>query len=163
MGSIPGLGRSPGGGHGNPLQYSCLNNPMDRGAWRAMIQVIVRSHTQVKQLSSAQHPRSRPRADSVSESGSLCSVVQGRGTRWEQVEKMDYPGITHKLLPFPHRMQAEQSHSRHLVYPAVYRKRTGPYSCPSEKHSHTLTIFLKKQHVCHQFYILSITRTKISY
>ena len=35
LGSIPGLGRSPGGGHGNPLQYSCLGNPMDRGAWRA--------------------------------------------------------------------------------------------------------------------------------
>ena len=33
---IPGLGRSPGGGHGNPLQYSCLENPMDRGAWQAM-------------------------------------------------------------------------------------------------------------------------------
>ena len=32
-GSIPGLGRSPGGGHGNPFQYSCLENPMDRGAW----------------------------------------------------------------------------------------------------------------------------------
>ena len=32
---IPGSGRSPGGGHGNPLQYSCLENPMDRGAWRA--------------------------------------------------------------------------------------------------------------------------------
>ena len=34
--SIPGLGRSPGGGHGNPLQYSCLENPMDIGAWRAI-------------------------------------------------------------------------------------------------------------------------------
>ena len=34
-GSIPGLGRSPGGGHGNPLQYSCLENPIDRGAWWA--------------------------------------------------------------------------------------------------------------------------------
>ena len=34
-GSIPGSGRSHGGGHGNPLQYSCLENPMDRGAWRA--------------------------------------------------------------------------------------------------------------------------------
>ena len=32
-GSIPGLGRSPGGGHGNPLQYSCLENSMDKGAW----------------------------------------------------------------------------------------------------------------------------------
>ena len=35
VGSIPGLGRSSGGGHSNPLQYSCLENPMDRGAWRA--------------------------------------------------------------------------------------------------------------------------------
>ena len=33
LGSIPGLGRSPGGGHGNPLQYSCLENPIDRGVW----------------------------------------------------------------------------------------------------------------------------------
>ena len=36
VGSIPGLGRSPGGGYGNPLQYSCLENPMDRGAWKAI-------------------------------------------------------------------------------------------------------------------------------
>ena len=36
LSSIPGSGRSPGGEHGNPLQYSCLENPMDRGAWRAM-------------------------------------------------------------------------------------------------------------------------------
>ena len=36
VGLIPGLGRSPGGGHGNPLQYSCLGNPVDRGAWRAI-------------------------------------------------------------------------------------------------------------------------------
>ena len=37
MGLIPQLGRSPGGGHGNPLQYSCLQNLMDRGAWRATV------------------------------------------------------------------------------------------------------------------------------
>ena len=37
VGSIPRLGRSPGGGHGNPFQYSCLGNPMDRGAWRATV------------------------------------------------------------------------------------------------------------------------------
>ena len=35
LGSIPGLGRSPGGGHDNPLQYSCLEYPMDKGAWQA--------------------------------------------------------------------------------------------------------------------------------
>ena len=37
LGSVPGLGRSPGEGHGSPLQYSCLENPMDRGAWRATV------------------------------------------------------------------------------------------------------------------------------
>jgi len=37
LSSIPGLGRSPGGGHGNPLQYSCLENPMDREAWWAVL------------------------------------------------------------------------------------------------------------------------------
>ena len=37
VGSTPGLGRSPGGGHENPLQYSCLEHPMDRGAWRATV------------------------------------------------------------------------------------------------------------------------------
>ena len=40
MGSIPGLERSPGGGNGNPLQYSCLENPMDREAWRATVHGI---------------------------------------------------------------------------------------------------------------------------
>ena len=40
VGSIPGLGRSPGGGHGNPLQCSCLENPMDRRAWLATVQEL---------------------------------------------------------------------------------------------------------------------------
>ena len=47
---ISGLGRSPGGGHGNPVQSSCLENPMDRGAWRASLWGC-RSQTQLKQLS----------------------------------------------------------------------------------------------------------------
>ena len=45
VGSILGLGRSPGGGHGNPLQYSCLENPMDRGAWRAPVCGVAMSWT----------------------------------------------------------------------------------------------------------------------
>ena len=44
-GSIPGLGRSPGRGHGNPLQYSCLENPMDRGAWQATVHGVAESDT----------------------------------------------------------------------------------------------------------------------
>ena len=42
-GSIPGLGRSPGGGNGNPFQYSCLENPMDRGTWRAIVHGVTRN------------------------------------------------------------------------------------------------------------------------
>ena len=44
-GSVPELGRSPGGGHGNPLQCSCLENPKDRGAWRATVQRVAKSQT----------------------------------------------------------------------------------------------------------------------
>ena len=58
-GSIPGWGRSLGGGHGNPLQYSCLGNPMDRGAWWVTIHGVANSWTQLKQLSTNTHNRSR--------------------------------------------------------------------------------------------------------
>ena len=43
VGSIPGLGRSPGEGHGNPLRYSCLENPMSRGAWWATVHGVSKS------------------------------------------------------------------------------------------------------------------------
>ena len=49
-GSIPGSGRSSGGGHGNSLQYSCLENPMDRGAWQATGHGVKKSWTQLKRL-----------------------------------------------------------------------------------------------------------------
>ena len=47
VGSIPGLGRSPGEGTGNLLQYSCLENPMDRGAWWATVHRVIKSQTRV--------------------------------------------------------------------------------------------------------------------
>ena len=55
MGLIPGSGRSPGGGHGNPLQYSCLENPMDRAAWRIIVHRVPKSHPRPKQLSRHMH------------------------------------------------------------------------------------------------------------
>ena len=54
-GSIPGSGRFPGKGHGNPLQYSCLENPMDRGAWWVTVLGVTQSRTQLKRLSRAEH------------------------------------------------------------------------------------------------------------
>ena len=50
-GSVPGSGSSPGGGHGNPLHYSCLENRMDRGAWQALVHRVAKSWTWLKQLS----------------------------------------------------------------------------------------------------------------
>ena len=49
-GSTPGSGRSPGGGRGNPFQHSCLENPMDRGAWWATVHGVANSRIGVKQL-----------------------------------------------------------------------------------------------------------------
>ena len=51
MRSTPGSGRSPGGGHGSPLHYSCLENPLGRGAWRAMVHGVTKSRTHLKQIS----------------------------------------------------------------------------------------------------------------
>ena len=56
VGSVPGSGRSSGGRHGNPLQYSCLENPMDRGAWQVIVHGITKSRTWLKWLSKQSSP-----------------------------------------------------------------------------------------------------------
>ena len=59
VGLIPGLDqRSPGGGHSNPLQYPCLENPMDRGAWWAVVRGVAKSQTRLKRLSEHAHTAS---------------------------------------------------------------------------------------------------------
>ena len=52
-GSTPGLGRSPGEGNGNLLQYSCLENPMDRGAWQSIVHAVTKSQTRLNNFSQA--------------------------------------------------------------------------------------------------------------
>ena len=54
VGSIPESGRSPGRGHGNPLQYSYLENPMDRGAWRATLHRVTKSQTRLSDFTYTQ-------------------------------------------------------------------------------------------------------------
>ena len=56
LGLIPGSGRSPGEGNGNPLQYSCLENPLNRGARWAIVHGVANSRTRLKQLSTHSHP-----------------------------------------------------------------------------------------------------------
>ena len=57
--SVSELGRSPEGGNGSPLQYSCLENPMDRGAWRATVHRVTKSQARLKQIST--HAGGTPR------------------------------------------------------------------------------------------------------
>ena len=70
-GSIPGRGKSPGGGHGNPLQYACLEHPMDRGTWRATAHGVAKSRTWLKWLST--HARGLWAVWDHSYYGSSCS------------------------------------------------------------------------------------------
>ena len=62
---IPGSGRSPGGGNGNPLQYSCLGNPMERGAWRATVHEIPKEWDMPKQLKTLIHLEERSEVKST--------------------------------------------------------------------------------------------------
>ena len=58
MGSVPGLGRSPGEGNGSPLQYSCLENPVNRGAWRATVHGVANSQTRLSDQTATTTKRS---------------------------------------------------------------------------------------------------------
>ena len=60
MGSVPWSGGASGGGHGSPLQYSCLENPMDREAWQTIIHAVAKSRTQLKLLSMKYSPPGFP-------------------------------------------------------------------------------------------------------
>ena len=89
LGSIPGLGRSPGEGHGNPLQYSCLENPMEGGAWRATVHGFAKSWTWLRdyQFSTAQRRPWLPirckkamREKDRKEDNGLCPTNQINGT-----------------------------------------------------------------------------------
>ena len=91
LGLIPGLGRSPGEGNGNPLPYSCLENPMDGGAWQAAVHGVTKSRTQVSDstvfLSEHIPGVSRPSAGSVRPPGN-----PGQGGRLRAVSTWSRAG-----------------------------------------------------------------------
>ena len=78
-GSIPGWGRSLGGGHGSPLQYSCLENPTERGTWWAMVNRVTQSWTWLKWLST--HCFARQTGTQQAQAPQIC-VPQSRGAWW---------------------------------------------------------------------------------
>ena len=80
-GSIPGSGRSPGEGNGNPLQYSCLENPMDRGAWWATVHGVAKSRTQLSNFTFFHFPYDK------SKHVGLRRSTQGRENPWGILDK----------------------------------------------------------------------------
>ena len=117
MGSIPASGRSPGGGHGNPLQYSCLENPMDRGGWWAIVHRFGENQTRLEQLSMHAYTNNRvPRymkqtlTELKGETDSSTLIVGDFDTLISIMEKISYSQqkldwkltvaqITNSLLP----------------------------------------------------------------
>jgi len=91
VGSTPGLGRSPAGGHGNPLQYSCLENPIDRGAWWATTGSCRVGHDR-SDFATTKTPRGRIRT--LVDCSLKCKMVQSlwKTLRWYRKElKIDLP------------------------------------------------------------------------
>ena len=86
-GLIPGLGRSPGGGHGNLLWYSCLENSLDSGAWRAIVHRVAKSRTQWRWLSTRTHlnPETVKRWVHLSWDPVFCKVLY---TYWKYVSRV---------------------------------------------------------------------------
>ena len=95
-GSIPGLGRFPGEGHGNPLQSSCLENSMDRGAWQATVLGVAKSRTQ---QSTYAHTRNKAEGQGVQSRLSRCIVLTRLVNTWGLGESVT-PG-TDVSQPFP--------------------------------------------------------------
>ena len=102
LGSIPGLRRSPGRGHGNPLQYSCLENPVDRGVWRATVHRFTKSWTWLKWLSrpacswvlSEGHwslPASRPRLEPTLLALLVLRTLENQSLRTSDIETSQPP------------------------------------------------------------------------
>ena len=95
VGVSPGLGRSPGRGNGNPLQYTCLENPMDRGTWRATVHGVTKCQTLLKRLSTHTHHGSmaRTRFGAESHAPDSCSGLNSDPTHYPWI-----PDPHHKVV-----------------------------------------------------------------
>ena len=102
MGLIPRSGRSPGGGHDGPLQYSCLENPRDRGAWWASVRRVAKRQTRLKRLGRCARTTLKQQwlehedPESLPQQGPALSYrLHSRAPPWDENE----PGLSLKLFP----------------------------------------------------------------
>ena len=89
-GLIPGSGRFPGGGQGNPLQYSCLENPMDRGAWQATAHKVTKRWTQLSNLACRKSREREKGPEEISE-----EIIAENFPEWER-KSQPSPGSAEK-------------------------------------------------------------------
>ena len=117
-GSIPGSGRSPGEGNGNPLEYSCLENPMDREAWWATVHGVSKSRTRLKQLS--MHVRNHRQ-------GFLKSVIQTfLPSPLLPIFRTSSCGMKTRKGAGENRQQAEESHISCNSHPRFFLQKPSP-------------------------------------
>ena len=131
-GSIPGLGKFPGGGQGNPLQYSCLENPVDRGAWRARARRVTKSWISLKWLGTYWSP---------GQGFSSTSITEGAAIHCPLFKEMHLP-LLDKVDLFP----------LEVILPTFW------YVCKKEKKAHvssTCPIFLETKVLRVKFFCLS--------
>ena len=101
--SIPGSGRSPGGEHGNPFQYSCLENPMDRGVWQSTVHGAAKSQIPLKQLS--MHASSTPSSkhinrDTPGDPEAKTVLPKQRTQVWSLLRELDSTCSNYKILHY---------------------------------------------------------------
>ena len=129
----PGLGRSPGGGHSNPPQYSCLKNPMDRGAQQATVHRIVKSWTQLKQLSMLEHyillssilKFCTYSLDISSRSGFMPCVNNGHVWTCNQVSFLLLVTLLHESAPVRFLLSTSFSGGLHIIKSSSYVQLLG--------------------------------------
>ena len=128
VGSIPGSGRSPGGGHGSPLQYSCPENLVDRGTWWAIVYRVTKSWTWLKWLSIHTHTHTPPghRTDTMVSSGVIQTYINYRVITVLQSLGLCTPSYTwkHFSLRYPNDSVSppwESLFSFHILWPQHLR------------------------------------------
>ena len=90
MDLIPGSRRSPGGGHGNPFQYPCLENPMDRGAWRATVQGVTKESNTTERLNNNPEERNHSGTRGMAmQKNSEPRILQPGNSRFEKLWILD--------------------------------------------------------------------------
>ena len=151
LGSIPGLGRSPGKGKGYPLQYSCLENSMDRGTWQATVHGVAKSWIQLSDFTFTFHFHALEKAMAT-----LSSVLAWRIPGTEELLSMGWHRVGHKwhdlaaAAAYPYILYLWHMTKRKFMHPEIigfWMKSQFPDSCKDWRKNADFHIFYDKPSV----------------